>query len=215
MKKTIVMSLVLSMAFGFAFAADKPATEGGLQIPAELRAQMEQSKKEAQDKITQSREEMKAKAAKAREEAKAKLKERRKQDAQLKDLAERYKSAKAGSKLQAAIKEEMNLILIQRRQEQLAEQEAMLKELNERLKRAEKELEAQKHEGVSRHWTEEATQRLVASNGNVRAVFGEQTILDKALEPYIRNQERMFRMQKYFPAPNGPQGHTKGAPAKK
>ena len=189
------MSLTFVMMFGsLAFAADKPATKvapaaaktgfAPKGLTPEMKAKMEQAKKDA-----------KAKIEKAKQEAQAQRQERHKQEAELKTLVQQYQSAKPNSEEQTKAKEKINTILTDMRKKQLEGQEGELKDVKERLAQAEKELEIQKKDNVINSWAETSLQRLVQTNGNVQVLYAEPSILDKALAPYNKHQERLFMMQ--------------------
>ena len=195
MKKIIVMSLTFVMMFGaFAFAADKPAantnpavTRTGFApkgLSPEMKAKMEKAKQNAKEKME-----------KAKKEAQAQREEQRKQEAELKTLVKQYKAAKPNSEKQTEAKEKINKVLTGLRKKQLEGQESELKDVKERLSQAEQELEIQKKDNAVNSWAETSLQRLVQTNGNVQVLFAEPSILDKALAPYNKHQERLFLME--------------------
>ena len=195
MKKTIISSLAVVTMFGvISFTAgnavaQEPAPEetefAAEESPTNIRTQLEKARQEARERMEKNRE-----AAEARQEA------LREQESEIKTLVKQYKNPKKKGEKPAEVKEQITKILAEMRQGQLEEQEAVLKDVKERIGRAEKELEAKKHSGSVRAWVSRNLEHVLEADGNVMDLFDdEQNVVDKALLPYNKSQERLFMLQ--------------------
>lgn len=196
MRKMLVLATMVAFALPV-FAGDEHHGHKGTKHMNSSRAFVVQ-------KDPQLKEKLEAKKA----EMKAHKKQMKETEEKLETLVKQYKKAKEGSKKQTAARAEIEKILGQVRDQQIAFREAQIQKFEQRLAEMKVRLTEEKSAEMKDQWIKQMTLRVIEQDGDLKDALKHHRHMGQG----AAEDESAFLSQKMGHRGPGPKGHFKGGP---